>query len=207
MKSWPVFSSSVSQHLCRLRASARQSRLSVSLSGTGSSKFWYQPSVIPRPNNVLRYLPPPPHPHPPTHTPYPPIREVMLLPLFKTTWSAKWWSCWDARSSSVSVSLHASATENMSSKRCCTPLSSVTFCWCFDGFLSVSRVSLFEADEGEKKHTVCFLAPFRSRIKVEREKSCSKAELSKQKCSGLVYCSQHLYFGTWVGGCWQWKFV
>ena len=37
---------------------------------------------------------------------------------------------------------------------------------------------------------------YRSRMKAERGKSCSQADLSKQKWNGPVSCSQHSYFGT-----------
>ena len=37
----------------------------------------------------------------------------------------------------------------------------------------------------------------RFRMKVEWEKLCSKADLSKQKWNGLVSSSQHSWFGTW----------
>ena len=86
-------------------------------------------------------------------------------------------------------------------QKICPPsalLYSVIFCHFFDGVLTVFSVFLgllclkqtmmpmIWWVLGEKKHSVCFAAPFSSRIKVEQEKSCSKAELSKQKWSGLV---------------------
>ena len=93
-------------------------------------------------------------------------------------------------------------------QKICPPsalLYSVIFCHFFDGVLMVFSVFLgflclkqtmmpmIWFVRGEKKHSVCFAAPFSSRIKVE-QKSCSKAELSKQKWSGLVlYTAVSIY--------------
>ena len=53
---------------------------------------------------------------------------------------------------------------------------------------------------GKKKKKVHASVPHsdsvRSRMKVEWEKSHSKADLSKQKWNGTASCSQHSYFGT-----------